>query len=409
MRVGVTSLWTKVIRFDYRFAIASGQFVMQSEGKFPNSFFSAEKGLRTQAILVGLVSILLCLGLQMVFSASLSSRPGNVESTFLVRQLTWLVIAAVSAWAVSLIPPLQLRKYAMHAWVVLLLLLIAVLVPATGTRINGASRWLRIAGISLQPSELGRIILPLLGIQLVQKLRSTSGIGLRSIPVIALPLLITLPLVAVEPDLGATLFLLLAYSLALFFSGWPLRNFLACGLAVIPLGSLLLVLRPYQLSRIEGFLATWSDFRLAPWQVRQSLMSFGSGGLTGSGIGSGWQKLSYLPEANTDFIFAVIGEELGLVGTLFVCLVWIGILRTGRNLLDSVPRNSFSWALGMTLLYQLVLQSMANIAVVTAMVPPKGVPHPFLSYGGTSMLVSLCSIGLIIGAARNRRPVQSNR
>ncbi|MFM8728738.1 MAG: FtsW/RodA/SpoVE family cell cycle protein, partial [Planctomycetaceae bacterium] len=137
-------------------------------------------------------------------------------------------------------------------------------------------------------------------------------------------------------------------------------------------------------------------------------------GLQGTGVGAGWQKLSYLPEANTDFVFAVIGEELGLLGTLTVCLLWIFLFLCGRSLLNSQAEDPFRWTLGMTLLTQLVLQAMANIAVVTALVPPKGVPHPFISYGGTNLLVSLVAVGLILGPAKspgNSVPcnIQSNR
>ena len=130
-------------------------------------------------------------------------------------------------------------------------------------------------------------------------------------------------------------------------------------------------------------------------------MSIGSGGLEGTGIGSGWQKLSYLPEANTDFVFAVIGEELGLIGTLAVCFVWMAVFLAGRSVLQHLPRTSFEWILGTTLLVQLLFQAMANIAVVTALVPPKGVPHPFISYGGTNLLVSLIAVGLIVRMSRN--------
>jgi cell division protein FtsW len=134
-------------------------------------------------------------------------------------------------------------------------------------------------------------------------------------------------------------------------------------------------------------------------------MSIGSGGLEGTGIGSGWQKLSYLPEANTDFVFAVIGEELGLIGTFAVCAVWMAVFFTGRSVLKHLPKTSFEWILGTTLLVQLLFQAMANIAVVTALVPPKGVPHPFISYGGTNLLVSLIAVGLIVGMSRKAESV----
>jgi cell division protein FtsW len=155
-------------------------------------------------------------------------------------------------------------------------------------------------------------------------------------------------------------------------------------------------LKPYQMQRISGFLAAWTDLSQAPYQLQQSLMSLGAGGVTGVGIGRGWQKLSFLPEANTDFVFAVVGEELGLIGTLGLIAVWIGLYIAGLRTLRHLPRTGFEYAAGFTLLTQLVLQAALNVAVVTAMVPPKGIPHPLLSYGGSNLVVSIVSLGIVL-------------
>ena len=352
-------------------------------------------------LLVCLVGILICVGVQMVQSASLTSRPSEQDSVFLGRHLAYLALSLTCAWVASGISAEWLQRHAVRLYVAMLFLLIVLLVPGIGSRINGAQRWLRFSGLSLQPSELGRIVMPILAASMLVKLRSTAGFGLKTVPGILFPILIVAPLVAIEPDLGASVFLLFGYALTLFLGGWPLRYFVACTCCAIPAAASLLILRPYQAERISGFMDAWKDLSQAPWQIRQSLMSIGSGGLEGTGIGSGWQKLSYLPEANTDFVFAVIGEELGLIGTLAVCFVWMAVFVTGRSVLRHLPRTSFEWILGTTLLVQLLFQAMANIAVVTALVPPKGVPHPFISYGGTNLLVSLIAVGLIVGMSRN--------
>lgn len=354
-------------------------------------------------LLIGLVAVLICIGIQMVQSASLTSRPSEQDSVFLGKHLSYLALSLICAAIASRLRSEWLRNNARFLFWALATLLVAILLPGIGSRINGAQRWLRVGGLSLQPSELGRIILPLLAATIVSSRRTTTGFSLGTLPQTLSPLLI-LPLVVIEPDLGATVFLGTGFLLALFLGGWPLRHFLAGGLLVIPAAASLLILKPYQLERIKGFMAAWQDLSQAPWQVRQSLLSIGSGGLKGTGIGGGWQKLSYLPEANTDFVFAVIGEELGLLGTLTVCFVWIAVFLTGRASLRHLPRTSFEWIFGTTLLLQLVLQAMANIAVVTALVPPKGVPHPFISYGGTNLLVSVTAIGLIIGMSRSHEP-----
>ena len=360
----------------------------------------------TRHLLVCLVGILICVGVQMVQSASLTSRPSEQDSVFLGRHLAYLALSLVCAWIASNVSSDWLQRNAVRLYAVLLFLLIVLLVPGIGSRINGAQRWLRFGGLSLQPSELGRIVMPIMAASLLVKLRNTSGFGLRTLPGTLLPILIVAPLVAIEPDLGATVFLMTCYALALFLGGWPLRYFVTCACCVIPAAASLLILRPYQAQRISGFMDAWKDLSQAPWQIRQSLMSIGSGGLEGTGIGSGWQKLSYLPEANTDFVFAVIGEELGLIGTLAVCAVWMAVFFTGRAVLKHLPKTSFEWILGTTLLVQLLFQAMANIAVVTALVPPKGVPHPFISYGGTNLLVSLITVGLIVGMSRKSVPVE---
>lgn len=352
-------------------------------------------------LLMALIAVLLCVGIQMVQSASLTSRPSEQDSLFLGKHLACLLFALLCAFAASRVNAAWLQQRAGFFFWSLVVLLAIALTPGIGSRINGAQRWLRIGGFSIQPSELGRIVLPLAAATLLTRLQATTGFSVRSLPRLLIPVVIVLPLVAVEPDLGATVFLGAGFVLTLFLGGLPLRYFAAAGLVIVPAAASMLILKPYQLQRITGFVSAWQDLSQAPWQIRQSLMSLGSGGLHGTGIGGGWQKLSYLPEANTDFVFAVIGEELGLVGTITVCFIWMAVFLTGRAALGHLPRISFEWIFGASLLLQLVLQAMVNIAVVTALVPPKGVPHPFISYGGTNLLVSLTSIGLIIGMSRS--------
>ncbi|MFM7058935.1 MAG: putative peptidoglycan glycosyltransferase FtsW [Planctomycetota bacterium] len=365
----------------------------------PESSLECRRSL--EHLLAALTAILLCVGVQMVQSASLTSRPSRLDELFLTRHLMWIGVATTAAWGASRLTADVLERHARTLFWCFALLIAVVLIPGIGTRINGAQRWIRFAGLSLQPSELGRLILPMVAAAEVLRQKRSGPMTLDGLPRTLLPLLISIPLVAAEPDLGAAVFLTIAFLLALFFAGWPLRYFALCGLLLIPAAAGLLVLRPYQLQRITGFLETWQNPAAAPWQIRQSLLSLGSGGLQGTGIGRGWQKLSYLPEANTDFVFAVIGEELGLIGTLTVCFVWIVFFFTGRSVLAHLPRNSFAWIVGTTLLTQLVLQAMANIAVAVALVPPKGVPHPLVSYGGTNLLVSLSAVGFVLGLARS--------
>ncbi len=198
------------------------------------------------------------------------------------------------------------------------------------------------------------------------------------------PIAVTAGLVLAEPDLGTCVFLVLIGGMTLVVAGLPTRYFLAAAAAAVPAAGLMALLRPYQVRRLTDFLAVWSDWSQVPYQLDQSLVSMGSGGLLGVGLGKGWQKLSFLPEANTDFVFAVVGEELGLVGTLGLALLFAALYWAGLRALRDVRTDRFASTAGFVLLTQLVLQALANAAVVTALIPPKGIPLPLVSYGGSA-------------------------
>jgi len=215
------------------------------------------------------------------------------------------------------------------------------------------------------------------------------------------PALVAVPLVLFEPDLGTAVFLGGVSLLVLFLGGWPWRHLATAGtLAVLAVVSVA-GMRGYQAERLRGFVAAWRDVEQAPYQLKQSLLALGSGGPTGAGLGHGRQKLGFLPEAHTDFAFAVVGEELGLVGTLAVAGLWIAVYVVGLRLLRRLPRDGFAFLAGVVLLTQLVIQAMGNVAVVTGLVPTKGLPHPLLSYGGSSLVVSIVTLGLVISMSRS--------
>ncbi|MFN0198291.1 MAG: FtsW/RodA/SpoVE family cell cycle protein [Planctomycetaceae bacterium] len=359
---------------------------------------SSQNGERNFFVCLALV--LVGCGMLMVHSASITSWPTQFERVYLSRHLTFLAIGLPLAWITSLLRASFWRTWAPFFFLTTTALLLAVLIPGFGSRVNGAQRWIRLGTWSLQPSEIAKVTLPLmmawlLTCPLVQ--RSKSMIVRLSL---VWPLFCMAPLIVLQPDLGTTVFLGLSMLIALFLGGWPFSYFVIAGLAMIPLAGTLLVLKPYQWERITGFIQAWTDFNQAPYQLKQSLVSLGAGGIQGVGIGQGWQKLSFLPEANTDFVFAVVGEELGLVGTLGLTLLWIGFYTSGLRILRHLPQHSFAAIAGITLLTQLVLQAAVNVAVVTAMVPPKGISHPFISYGGSSLVISMITVGLILSFSR---------
>lgn len=355
-------------------------------------------------LFLSLVGILLGFGVLMVHSASITSRPTEYEQIYLSRHLTFLTLGLVAATVAAFLPPRFWFKMAPWFFWITVLLLVLVLVPGVGTRINGAQRWFRYRGLSVQPSELAKITLPLYVCHIVQCRRDVLDRWIGGIVPLVLPIAVAVPLTMLQPDLGTSLFLAIGGAIALFVGGWPVRNFLMAGTLVIPAIGYVVIHKPYQMQRISGFLTTWVEWSNAPYQLKQSLVTLGAGGVWGVGLGRGFQKLSFLPEANTDFVFAVIGEELGLLGTLTVIGLWIGLYAMGLRMVSRLTRGSFAYTASFALLTQLVLQVALNIAVVTAMVPPKGIPHPLISYGGSNLVVSLVALGIVLSLTRGTTP-----
>ncbi|MES2793325.1 MAG: FtsW/RodA/SpoVE family cell cycle protein [Planctomycetota bacterium] len=356
---------------------------------------------------ITLAAVLLGFGVLMVHSASITSRPTNFEQIHLSRHLMFVTLGLALAAIAAVTPMRTLRALSPWLFAGTLALLVIVLVPGIGTRVKGAQRWLRLGPVSLQPSELAKLALPLFLGTILHGCRSLLRSWLVGPVLFCIPIALMVPLVLLEPDLGTALFLCFSAAVMLWLSGWPLRNFLGGLLAAVPAVIYLVINKPYQLQRVTGFIATWTDLNQAPYQIQQSLATLGAGGMWGVGLGKGWQKLSFLPEANTDFVFAVIGEELGMLGTLSVVALWAGLLHFGLRLVAPLERGGFARTVATTLLLQIVFQAALNIAVVTALVPPKGISHPLISCGGSNLVVSLISLGVIVSLAnapRRERP-----
>ncbi len=351
-------------------------------------------------LFISLIAVLVGFGILMVHSASITSRPSEVERIYLSRHLVFVAVGVLSAILAAQFPARSWRRMAPWLFWGSFVLVALVVVPGVGTRINGAQRWFRHGSLSVQPSELVKITLPMYLCCLAEKRRAVLHKLFRGTIPVAFPLLLVVPAVMFEPDLGTALFLATTGGIALFVAGWPVRYFLLGALPAVPAVVFAVLRRPYQMQRIAGFLETWADWTQAPYHLKQSLVTLGAGGLWGVGLGKGFQKLSFLPEANTDFVFAVIGEELGLMGVLSVMGLWLGAYLAGLRLVGRLERQSFASNTAFVLLTQLILQVALNVAVVTAMVPPKGIPHPFLSYGGSNLAVSLLAVGIVLSLTK---------
>ncbi len=356
-------------------------------------------------LFVSLACVLLGFGVLMVYSASITSRPTEFEQIYLSRHLIHLVVGVLAGCLCSIVPSRFWRRAAPWFFVGTLGFVVLVLVPGVGTRVNGAQRWLRFGPLQMQPSELAKITLPMLLGAMVMKRRTNLRRWFAGTIPFVLPIAVVMPLVLKQPDLGTAVFLAMSSGMLLFLAGWPIRNF---ALGLVPAAGVALTLKPYQWQRITDFMATWTDIERASFHVKQSLLSMGSGGLMGLGLGKGWLKLSFLPEANTDFVFAVVGEELGLVGSLGLILLWAGFFITGLELFRKHDRRSFEFLVGVTLLSQMVLQAAINVAVVTSMLPTKGISHPLISYGGSNLVINLVAIGIVVSLSQSQSIVDED-
>jgi cell division protein FtsW len=355
------------------------------------------------ALLLAAIAALVAIGLIMIYSASSATAYATYRDTayYLKRQLVWLAVALACAFVAYRIDYHQLRRAAPFGIALAFSALVAVLVPHVGQVSGGSRRWLGVRAFSFEPSELAKLALVVF---LAAKL-STMGERLRSLVRGVVPcLLVTCALavpVLLEPDMGTASLLVFTSFGLLFCAGARLTHLALSSLAMLPVILLAIGSSPYKRARIFAFLDPWKDPQNTGFHIVQSLLALGSGGLFGLGLGASRQKFFYLPEQYTDFIFAILGEELGLLGALgVVALFVVFAFRAVRLALAAPDRFGMFLALGCTLL--IVIQAFVNIGVVTSSWPVTGVPLPFVSFGGTSLVVSLTAVALIVNVGRHR-------
>lgn len=343
---------------------------------------------------------LFILGLMMVASSSvmISTRLYHQPFHFLIRQVCYLSAGLVAAFFILRTDSRVWEKLSVPLLLMSILLLTLVLIPGVGRMVNGSRRWLAVGPISIQVSELVKftMILYLSGYFVRQKETIQHGVLGFMKPMLILGLLAILLLL--EPDFGATVVITSTVMAMLFLVGIQLRYYV--GLVLIGCSALIVlaVSSPYRLSRLTGFLDPWADQFNTGYQLTQSFIAFGRGGWFGVGLGDSVQKLFYLPEAHTDFLFAVLAEELGLVGILIVLLLYsILVLRglvIGYNAWMQARLFAAYTAYGIT--FWLGLQAAINIGVNSGLLPTKGLTLPFMSYGGASMMVCVCVTALLL-------------
>ncbi len=357
---------------------------------------------RPDFVLVILVLVLLSIGTLVVFSAS---APGALQVYgspyhFLERQLMWAFLGVTLMVATSRIDYWRYIRGIVPFFGISLLLLLVVLVPHIGREINGSRRWLGVGPLILQPSELAKLAMVLLFARLFSIHQDRLHDFWKGVvPHLALATIV-FGLVIAEPDLGTTMALAGTFFVMLFVAGARRRHLLGLFAAGLPVLGAAIVAAPYRLQRVTTFLDPWKDPLGAGFHTIQGLLALGSGGILGVGLGASRQALGFLPEAYTDFAFAVLGEELGLIGTVTVVGLFLLLAWRGYRIAMRAP-DLFGSLLATGITTMLVLQAGINIGVVTDTLPVTGITLPFISYGGSSLVLSLAGIGILLNISRH--------
>ena len=355
--------------------------------------------LRTQLFMVTVV--LLAIGVVMVYSASAINAQEFLKDSayYLKRHLLYLFIGLIASLMVMSVDYNSLKKYVKPVLIATFVLLILVLIPGISREIAGARRWFRFSFLSFQPSQVCKIVMIL---YLADFLSRKQG-EIKSFREGFMPPMIILGfsvgLILLEPDLGTAVAIGAVSFMMLFVAGIKLRHLVPMLLGSIPILGALIFHKAYRMRRIFAFLDPWKDPQGVGFQIIQSYIALGSGGPFGVGLGQSRQKLLYLPGAHTDFIFSIIGEELGLIGAgaviiLFALFIWLGFRIALR------ARDLFGHLVALGVVSIIGLEAVINIAVATGSMPTKGLPLPFISYGGSSLVFDMIGVALLLNIAK---------
>lgn len=355
-------------------------------------------------LLMATVLTMLAMGLVMILSASSVEAFKRYRSSFMFfnRQAAGAALGLVAMLALARFDYRHLRRVARpFVWLVVLLL-VAVLIPGVGVARSGASRWLAVGPFNVQPSELAKLAVILFCAHILERkgarITDPRQLAFPAVPVLGLVLL----LILAQPDLGTALIAAGAALAVVYLAGTRLRHMGAI-LGVGSLGVVVLILAAgYRRARLFSFLHPWADPLNTGYQTIQGQIALGSGGLFGLGLGASRQKWSYVPHAHTDFIYAIIGEELGLAGTLAVLALFFFFLYLGVRIARKAP-DRFGFLLAGGISAWIGLQALINMGAVTGLLPITGVPLPLISFGGSSLVITMAGVGILLSIARRGR------
>ncbi len=359
---------------------------------------------RTDKTILVIMLILIAFGFIMIYSASavISLKKYGDSFFFLKKQLIWGLLGMIAFMTAHSLDYRTWQRYVIPVFAISCLMLILVMTPLFGSAVNGSRRWLRLAIVSFQPSEITKLaVIIYLASYLARK-----GDGIRDFfhgfvpPLILIGII--MGLIIIEPDLGSVVTIGLVAGTLLIIGGARLSHMFLVVLLSAPVVYHFVMQVGYRRARLMTFLDPWKDQTDAGFQIVQSFLAFGSGGILGSGLGEGRQKLFFLPYPHTDFIFAIIGEEMGLLGVFSIILLYVLLALKGCTIAIKTedPFGSYL-AFGITMM--ITIQVLINICVATGLLPTKGLALPFLSYGGSSLLTNMLGMGMLSSIAKDGR------
>jgi len=356
---------------------------------------------RASEIILCVVLTLLCFGILTVYSASIVPAAEGAKTANLIKKQVIYVL--VSMAALILAAHIDYHKLGQKSfWLLAVAMLMLILVLVFGTEVNGARRWFRFGKLSFQPAELARLCLVIYMAEFLTRKQGHIREFLQGFmpPVIVVG--VAFILMMMQPDFGTAVLIAMTLGAMLFVAGIRLSHCLLIAVLAAPALIFLVAMAPYRLDRVLAFINPWEDPQGKGYHLIQSLIALGLGGTTGVGPGASLQKLSYLPEARGDFAFAILGSEFGFVGSMTVIALFCILIWQGMRICRHAP-DLFGTLLSCGILCQIGLQALVNIAVVTGSMPTKGLPLPFVSFGGSSLILTMFSVGLLLNIDKHCR------
>jgi len=351
-----------------------------------------------QNILIAIPIMLMGLGTLMIYSSSsiFAAQRFSDNAFFLKKQIVFAVCGIISMFVVKKVRYTYYQKLAYPLWVFSMALLVLLLLPNIGTKVGGAVRWLRFGPLSFQPSELCKLAaIIILSSSLAKKdyeKIQTFSIGVLPHLIFIVPMCC---LIILQPDFGTAMILFVFMLIMLFIGGIQAWQLMTLSAVFTGAGAALIFSKGYRMERLLSFLDPWKDAAGTGFQIVQSFLAFGYGGFWGMGLGKGTQKLFYLPEPHTDFILAVIGEEFGFIGVICVAVLFLMFVICGLKIAMNAS-DSFGSYMAIGIVTLIGLQAIINMGVVMGLLPTKGIPLPFVSYGGTSLMINLIAVGILL-------------